>query len=205
MKTLNIGVFLLLMALGCKKNNIVNTKSQDLFPNKIGNSWHYLVKDTTVRGNLDSGSVQYNVDVLIVDTVKLPNGITAAVWQFHYPYGIGSNFVFQTGDTVQFMDRTNSFMIRQYILPFSIGSSWKYTPGIASVSVIGQGSITVGNNSFADAWQIYGSAGFPDGIFTIDEWFADHVGFVRKYLNPDGELIYTKHILDWTLVSYELK
>ena len=63
-KTISKGVLLLLLSAGCHKNNTVNTGSQDLFPNKIGDNWHYMVKDTTLQGNLDSGSTQYNVDVL---------------------------------------------------------------------------------------------------------------------------------------------
>ena len=193
------------LAWGCNKSNPGNSGSPNLFPNKIGDSWHYLVKDTTLQGNLDSGVTQYNVDVLVIDTVKWTNGITAAIWQYKYPGWIDSNFVFQTGDTVRFMDRTNSYIVRQYIIPFVSGSPWPYVPGIGNVTVIGQQDITVGNNDFADAWQIYGNAGMPDASFTIDQWFKENIGFVRLYLNPSGELLITKHIQDWLLVSYELK
>jgi hypothetical protein len=205
LKTVHRGVLLLLLAAGCNKSNTGNTVSQDLFPNKIGDSWHYLVKDTTIQGNLESGSTHYGVDVLIIDTVKWPNGITATIWQYKYPGWIDSNFVYQTGDTVRFMDRTNTYMVRQYIFPFVSGSSWPYIPGIEDVTVLGQNSITVSNSVFDSAWQIYGSAGMPDAIFTIDQWFKDNTGFVRLYLNPSGELIITKHIQDWSLISYELK
>jgi hypothetical protein len=205
LKTICLGAVLLLMATGCNKSNTRNTSSLDVFPNTIGDSWHYLVKDTTIQGNQDSGSTQYNVDVLIVDTVKWSSGITATIWQFKYPGWVDSNFVYQTGDTLRFMDRTNSYMVRQYIMPFVSGSSWPYIPGISDVTVIGQDAITVGNNTFTSTWQIYGYAGLPDAVFTIDQWFKDNIGFVRLYLNPSGELIITKHIQDWSLVSYNLK
>jgi hypothetical protein len=205
LKTVYMGVVLLSLAAGCNKSNPQNIGSLDVFPNTIGDSWHYLVMDTTIQGNLDSGSTQYNVDVLIVDTVKWPNGITATIWQYKYRGWTESNFVFQTGDTFRFMDRTNSYIVRQYIMPFVTGSSWPYIPGISNVTVIGQSDISVGNNIFTNAWQIYGNAGMPDAIFTIDQWFKDNIGFVRLYLNPSGEVIITKHIQDWSLVSYELK
>ncbi len=205
LKTIIKGVLLLLLAAGCHKNNTVNTGSQDLFPNKIGDNWHYSVKDTTIQGSQDSGSTLYNVDVLIVDTVKWPNGITATIWQYNYPGWIDSNYVFQTGDTLRFMDRTNTYIVRQYIIPFVSGSSWPYIPGISNVTVLGQADITVGNNVFTGTWQIYGNAGMPDASFTIDQWFKDNIGFVRLYLNPSGELIITKHTQDWSLISYELK
>ena len=199
------GVVLLFLAVGCSKSNTKNNGSRDVFPNTIGDSWHYLVRDTTIQGNLDSGSTQYNVDVLVVDTVKWPNGITATIWQYKYPEWIDSNFVFQIGDTFRFMDRTNSYIVRQYIIPFVTGSSWPYIAGIGNVTVIGQSDINVGNNVFTSSWQIYGDAGMPDASFTIDQWFKDNVGFVKLYLNPSGELIITKHIQDWSLLTFELK
>lgn len=208
MKTIYIGWVLLLLVADCSKSNNGNngnTGSLQVFPNTIGDTWHYTVKDTTIQGSLDSGSIQYNVDVLIVDTVKWSNGITAAIWQYKYPGWTDSNYVFQTGDTFRFMDRTNSYIVRQYIVPFVTGSSWPYIPGISNVTVTGQSDITVGNNVFAGAWQIYGDAGMPDASFTIDQWFKDNIGFVRLYLNPSGELLITKHIQDWLLISYELK
>ncbi len=206
---LGIGALLILLATGCKKSNNGNTNAQEQFPNTIGDTWHYIVKDTTIQGNLVSGSTQYNVDVLIVDTVKWPNGITATILQLNFPDHVDSNFVYQSGDTIKFFD-INTFLIGQYIFPFTSGSSWQYLPTITpfpeSVIVTGPGDITFGNNDFSGAWRIYGFTGPPDGMFTIDQWFKDHVGFVKKYLNTGGEYtLYTRHNLDWYLESYELK
>lgn len=205
LKTICLGLFLGLLTAGCSKSNTINTGSTDSFPNTIGDSWFYQVKDTTVQGNVISNTTQYNVDVQIVGSVKWPSGITAAIWQYQYPGSTDSNYVYQIGDTVRFMDRTNTSIVRQYILPFATGSSWPYVPGIANVTVIGQHKVTAGNNVFDSAWQISGSAGMPDAMFSIDQSFKDHVGFVRLYLNPSGELILTRHYLDWSLVSYALK
>ncbi len=205
MRSRHVWLLLLTLAAACKKSDVGNTDSEDVFPNKVGDRWQYLVKDTTVLRGLDSGSVQYYVDVVIVDTVKLSNGITATVWQFNYPAGPDTNFVFQTGDTVRFMDKTNSYIVRQYLVPFNVGASWFYTFGFQEVKVTSQADLVVGGNNFQNAYQIYGDAGLPDAEFSVNEWFANHTGFVKRYFNPSGELLYTKHILDWSLVSYELK
>ena len=45
LKTICKGILLLILVAGCHKSNTVNTGSQDLFPNKIGDNWHYIVKD----------------------------------------------------------------------------------------------------------------------------------------------------------------
>ncbi len=205
MKTIHLGALIFLLALSCNKNNSGNTGSSNSFPTAIGDSWHYLVKDTTVQGNVITGTSQYNVEVEIVGSVKWSNGTTAAIWQYQYPGSTDSNYVYQTGDTIRFTDRTNTSIVRQYILPFSSGSSWPYVPGLGKVTVTGPQAKTVGNNSYDSAWRIYGSAGMPDAIFTIDEWYKDNIGFVNLYINPSGELINIKHFQEWSLISYEIR
>jgi hypothetical protein len=208
----DIGMLLMLLAIGCKKSNNGNSNAQDQFPNKVGDEWHYLVKDTTFHPglNTDTSSVQYNVDVLIVGTVKLANGITATIWQFNYPDHVDTNYVYQSEDTIKFFDHNITYLLGQYIFPFTSGSSWPYLPTITpfpeSVSVTGPGVINVGNNEFSGAWRIYGFTGPPDGMFTIDQWFKDYVGFVKKYLDTSGEYtLGNRHNLDWYLESYEIK
>jgi hypothetical protein len=205
LKNATTAALLLLLAMSCKKSNNGNTASPDSFPNTVGDSWRYQVRDTTLSGSGVYANTPYTVDVQIVGTVKWPNGITAMIWQYKGPGWIDSNYVYQTGDTIRFMDITNTIIVRQYISPFVTGSSWPFIPGISNVTVLGQENITVGNNSFAGAWEIYGNAGMPDASFTIHQWFKNNVGFLRLYLNPSGELILTRHIQDWTLVSYQLK
>jgi hypothetical protein len=71
--------------------------------------------------------------------------------------------------------------------------------------VTGPSDIVVNNNTFSGAWRINGYAGNPDMAFYIDYWFENHVGFVKKYFNDYGYFVFIHHILDWSLVSYQLK
>lgn len=201
-----ISLLLMMTAGACKKNNASNVASAgDLFPDKVGDYWHYHVIDTT-ESFTDSTVAQYDADVNIVGTTQLPGGITATIWQFRSPGSTDSNLVFQSGDTVIFRDRLDDYSPqRQYIVPFAIGSSWQYIPGYSDVSVVDTESIDAGGNHFEGAWQIRGSSGRPDGIERIDEWLVNRVGIVRRYINPYGELLPVKHIVDWTLISYQLK
>lgn len=180
--------------------------SKDLIPNAIGSTWHYLVKDTLIDIS-DSTATQYQVDVAIVDSTVLPGGIKATVWQFRYPSRTDTNFAYLAGDTLKFLPKNdaNYFCPGQYIIPFAIGSSWPYiTLTFSKVSVVGQTDITVNSLDFKNAWEIKGVSGMPDGLFSVDEWFENNVGFVRMYRNTWGELIAIRHNLDWTLMSYEL-
>lgn len=208
MKPLLICLLLILAAGACNKHNTGGgniASTGDLFPNKPGDHWHYQVIDTT-QTLTGSTVAHYDADIYIVGTISLPGGITASIWQFRTPGNIDTNFVFQTGDTVVFRDKEDdAYPQRQYIIPFTIGSSWQYIPGLSDVSVVDTETIVTGGNLFHGAWQIRGFSGMPDGIEWIDEWSVDHVGIVRRYFNPSGWAIATKHILDWTLVSYQLK
>ncbi len=205
MRSRNIWLILLILSAACEKNSVSNMTSGEVFPNKVGDRWQYLVKDTTIKGGVASGSVQYNMDVVIVDTVKWSNGIVATIWQFNSPAGSDTNFVFQTGDTVRYMDKTNSYVVRQYLVPFNLGASWFYTSGIYEVTVTGQADLTVGGFNFKNVYEVYGNAGMPDATIGINEWFADHIGLVKRAFNSNGELLFTRHNQEWSLVSYELK
>jgi hypothetical protein len=202
-------ILFLLLATGCSKNsnsNNTNTSATDIFPNKVGDNWLYLVNDTTVN-NQDSSAAQYNMTISIVDSVQLPGGIKATVWAYNSTAGTDTNYVFQTGDTVRFLDKTQSYTVRQYIIPLtlSLHDSWQYAPGIRNVSVVTESNIIVGQNQFDNAFNIAGEAGYPDGIFGINEWIENNVGVVKRYLNPYGELLLVRHVIAWSLISYHLQ
>ena len=82
---------ILMFAFGCRKsnnnNNNGNQNATDIFPNKVGDTWLYLVNDTTVNRSTphDSTAVQYNLTVSVIDSIQLPGGIKANVWVYTYP------------------------------------------------------------------------------------------------------------------------
>src|SRR5450432_2712813 len=119
MNKIFFGCIVLLLMIGCNKgnndNNSSNRNASDIFPDKVGDSWVYLVNDTMVYrtgGQSDSIS-QYHVNVSVIDTVQLPEsidgiqlpgGTTANIWVYTYPDHTDTNYVFQTADTVVFVD-----------------------------------------------------------------------------------------------------
>ncbi len=205
MKIPFIAFTLLLLAAGCKKNTNT-TASGSSFPNDIGDTWHYLVYDTTTVNNAVSDTTAYNVDVTIVADTTLPGGIMATVWQYQYPDYIDTSFVVQKGDTIEFLNNINLQLKKQYIFPFKVNSSWPYAIcDLDKVTVTEKTSIQVLQKTFENAFHLTGNAGCPDAVFSIDEWFADNIGIVKSYYNPIGELILTKHITNWLLMSYSLR
>ena len=206
MKTLFISLVLLLLTAGCRKNT--NTAIPDSsFPNDVGDTWHYLVYDTTTVSNAVTGTTQYSLDVSIVADTTLPGGIIATVWQYQYPDHIDTSFVVQKGDTIQFLyDEINLPLMKQYIVPFKVNSSWPYALcDLDKVTVTEKTSKQVLQRTFQNAFHLTGNAGCPDAVFSIDEWIAGNIGIVKSYYNPFGELLLTKHITNWLLVSYSLR
>lgn len=212
MKTILLCCTLLLFAFGCKKNNnsdngnTINTYATDIFPNKVGDTWLYLVNDTTVNlFSHDSSAIQYSMSISITDSVQLPEGIKANVWVYNFSGNTDTNYVFQKGDTIRFMDKTNTYIARQYIIPLKLHNSWEYVQGIYDVTVDSQANIIIGQNHFDDAFNLDGYQGLPDAIFYIDEWVVNNVGVVKRYFNPSGELINIRHVIGWSLLSFHLK
>jgi hypothetical protein len=214
--------FILLFAAGCSKNNNnnnnANENATDIFPNKIGDTWVYLVNDTAVHINtMQSKTVtQYNMTVSIVDSVllpasihdiQLPPGEEAHVWVFNYSGVTDTNYVYQTGDTVIFFDvnQTSKAFARQYIIPFRLHNSWLYTvEGLGEVTVDSQVDVTIGQNHFYNTFYIDGSAGMPDEEFNVSEWMANNVGIVQRYVQTGGTNV-VDHFTKWSLISYHLK
>lgn len=199
-----------LVATGCNKetNTSITTRlASDVFPNQVGDQWIYSVNDTTLVRSAGTRVISnYNMTVTVTNTITLANGINANVWVSTYPGGSDTSYVFQSGDTVRFMSPQNLFLYtRQYPIPFMLNQSWRYTLFAAGeVTVVGQGTIAVGQNEFENAWHIQGSGGMPDAIFMVDEWVENNVGVVKRYINQDGELVNIVHHISWSLINYSL-
>lgn len=215
MKSILFCCTILFFAVGCRKGNNYdyssNQNATDIFPNKVGDTWLYLVNDTTVNRNtpLDSPASQYNLRVSVIDSIQLPGGIRANVWVYTYPGRTDTNYVFQKGDTIRFIDINQtvySNYAKQYIIPLSLYNSWPYTePSYHNITVDLQSSIIVGQNHFDNAFHLHGDAGMPDAGFVIDEWIENNVGVVKRHFNPSGMLIEPRHVMAWSLVSYHLE
>lgn len=198
---------------GCKKvnSNNNNQTATDVFPNKVGDTWLYLVNDTTVNRSApnDSPAAQYNLRVSVIDSIQLQGGIRANVWVYIYPDRTDTNYVFQKGDTIRFIDIDQtiySVYAKQYIIPLSLNSSWQYsTPSFSDVTVGLQSNIIVGQNHFDNTFHLSGNAGMPDAGFVIDEWIENNVGLVKRHFNPSNMLIDPRHVTAWSLISYHLE
>jgi hypothetical protein len=209
MKTLVFCTMILLFVIACRKNAVssANQNGSDTFPDKIGDSWTYLVNDTTYTLQTPLVITQYTMTVSVIDSITLPGGIKAHVWVYNYQNVSDTNFVFHNGDTVFFASnkRYDMEIVRKYVIPIRLNNSWQYSVGsVHNVRVDSQANIVVVSQEYENAFHLYGYPGRPDEIITIDEWYANNVGIVKRYVDASGTLNPNKYLTLWTLVSYHL-
>jgi hypothetical protein len=217
MKNIIFCFFIIVILVGCQKANSsddTSVQSQpDIFPDKVGDTWTYLVNDTTYTFSSSATISQYNLTISIVDSVLLPGALKANRWVYSYPGGTDTNYVYQHGDTISFAAYTSSslLIVRQYIIPLRLYSSWQYvesnfTGPLHYVTVDSVSTIFIGGDRFENAYAIHGVPGVPDNFFYVEEWIADHVGVVKRYINNRGYTIGPdQHKTSWSLVNYHLE
>lgn len=222
MKKIHRAIIISCLIAGCQKSSSDSsismvlppendsTSSQVIFPNRVGDEWHYLVNDTTIQiTGLDSPtatSSQYNVDVVVVGRIRLPNNAIATIWQYHYPGSLDSNYVYQSGDSIRFLDRRKNSTPKVYITPFEVGSNWLSLSGeLDFKKVTSRGTVTIEDSTYINVWEIIGGTTLPDSGYLLDEHFEDHIGFVKSYFNNSGAFLDMFHHTEWSLVSYKLK
>ena len=210
MKNVVLFIIVLLLAVDCRKSRINQSdqNSTEIFPNKVGDTWVYLVNDTSFTFQTPLTIVQYNMTISVIDSVQLAGGIKANVWVYNSPAGNDTNYVFKHGDTISFASNRAYYgnIVRQYIIPLKLHDSWEYSSNsVRHVTVDSQLNIIVGQNHFDNTFHILGNPGRPDEIIGLDEWVKDNVGVVRRYVNASGTTNPLKHLTSWSLISYHLE
>jgi hypothetical protein len=197
---------ILLLVVACKKNH--DQPAPEIFPDKVGDNWLYLVNDTFTTYQSPPVITQYNMMVSVIDSILLPGGVRANIWVYNSPAGNDTNYVFKHNDTITFLARREFFDLfpRQYVIPLGVNNSWEYSWASAhNVTIASRSNINVGPYNFENAFHIIGYPGRPDEIITLDEWFEEHVGVVKRYINSFGTTNPLKHRTSWSLISYHVE
>lgn len=190
MKSKLIFPYILIMVvlgfLACQ-NNVVSDgpAAAQWFPNKVGDSWTYMVDDTTGK----------NLKISIIGTTHLPDGIPVTIWKWVWPedmnpkaFGTDTTYVVVTGDTVQISSpiypkryppkSIKDLPVRyKYIFPLETGSSWKNDAD--SSLVMSKDSLTVPAGTFDGVYRIH-THGFSFN-YQLDRvsWFKQGVGIIQ--------------------------
>lgn len=183
--------------------------SSDSFPNKVGNSWHYLVSDTAISLGVPQTTeiIQYNLDVSIKGITHLPTGEEVTIWQYKYPDHTDTSLVYQHEDSLKYMYKAGTNVNMFYIVPLKTNTEWSLFPGYGCGifgKVLDTTSLQVNSFHFNEVMpvSIYGNC--PDVGFNVLEWYVRGVGLVKRTNNNAGSFIINHHFTGWSLQSYHL-
>jgi hypothetical protein len=194
-------IFLIIITLivftGCRKNN-ENKIGSEYFPNSVGNFWRYRVVDSILNTSVI-------VEVNIVGNKILSGGQNCKTWTYRFPDHMDTNYVYQAGDTVKFIDSKSLSPVNRYVIPLVINNKWSERFPFSyrdSVEVLEQRAFVLNNQTFNNSFLLKETASGPNFFLNKDEWFSPNIGMLTKVekvfdVNP-SENTY------WELLNYQL-
>ncbi len=146
--------------------------------------------------------IQLHLDVNIVGNKTLPNGQVAKVWVFKFTSNVDTNYIYQTGDTVRFLNIYFE-IVNTYVIPLSLTSKWENSFLFDSIQVKEQRTFILNKKNFDNSFLL-NEHGYSFNYFlTRVEWFCPNIGMLTKARKE-----YSFGYLDnsyWELVEYQLK
>jgi len=182
-------------------------KSEEYFPQKVGNKWKYKVYDET-------GIIKDMLTIKVVGTKTLPNGELASVWVYDgtshiFPYSIIDTLYLVTiEDTlVYYFSLQNSQVpFLGYIVPLSVGTKWtSWSWWWTEVSVLEKIALSIDIGTFQEVCKVEHliPGSMPVSGFLSYNWIIPHLGLAKMGLyEPDQPPYYSEE--HWELFWYEL-
>jgi hypothetical protein len=197
MRYIFLALILSVVFICCKKNNtqIENINGSEYFPNSVGDYWKYKYVDSL------NNSTSF-VDVNIVGNKTLPNGQNAKVWIFNFTHHADTNYVYQIGDTIKFLN-VYFEIVNTYVTPLLLNNKWENSFLFDSIQVKQRGTFILNKKNFDNSFLLNESAyGFNYYLRRV-EWFCPNIGVLTKARKE-----YSLGYLDnsyWELVENKLK
>lgn len=195
-------IFLILILsvvfISCKKDNtqIENINGSEYFPNTVGDYWKYKYVDSLINNSTSF------VDVNIVGNKTLPNGQNAKVWVFNFKDHAYTNYVYQTGDTIKFLN-VYLEIVNTYVTPLLLNNKWENSFLFDSIQVKQQRSFILNKKNFDNSFLLNEHGYSFNYYLTRVEWFCPNIGMLTK-TRKEYNLGYVDDSY-WELVEYQLK
>ena len=196
-----------IVLFSCKKENtIINVKSTEYFPNKVGNYWEYDVYDSSqIREHTDIPR-RYLVKITIVGTKKLVDNIDAMIWKYEYPWGNETLYLRIENDSVKVYDAIRAAGITYipypndlFINPFYDGQKWKSNLLWVDSFFVKKDTLL----NYKNVYRIHRDYIGQQSYYHNDFWFSPQIGFLKKYRDEINQGIRTIEL--WQLKYYNLK
>jgi len=192
---------LCIVFLSCQKDMVADhsNASAEYFPNSVGNYWRYQYSDSV------SGSIQM-VDVNITGSIVLPGGQNANIWTYSFPDHADTNYVFQVGNTISFMNK-NFTVFNSYVIPLQLNNAWKTTPDYRfdSIQVTDNASYVLNGHHFDNSFLLSRNGYLPNEYWSGEEWVCPNIGMISKRERSFFSIANEARSAYWELVSYDLK
>ena len=121
MKYITYIIWLSLLILGFKDNNINFADNQEFFPTSVGTRWIYHIYDSL-------SETSDKVEVEIIESKDFSDG-KVSFWK--YSFASGSQYVIYVVSSPEkvefFKDESLSELIKTLILPLRLGKKWNST------------------------------------------------------------------------------
>jgi len=195
-----------LCSASCKEGATETTIEPFDFPLSIGSTWTYATYDSvwTNPGSSFLSLVRDTVEVKIVGTTSLSNGIPATLWRYKYTNRAETLAVARTSDTVVFYSYTHDPM---FIFPLKVGSAWgrQY---VDTFTVTSQTLISLPSSLGAiiayTAFTVDQQSLLPNDFSFFRYWLVPKVGIVRQVRQTFVTVASTKSKTSWELLSYSV-
>ena len=223
MKTRMIYLFLINLAIAsfasCQNNGLSDLRQIQGFPNKVGDSWSYLVTDTAYAYGKHQGTNQTTdtLSVSVIGSTHLPDGTQAAIWRTAWPpelafssppWNVDTTYVWISADTVNMSSGMEPVLhppksmkdipiTSKFIFPVQTGQTWNIGPD--SSRVVSVSSLQVPAGTFDNVYQILRNESSFNFYLTEHDWLKPGVGLVQRMVAFNGTF-YT-----WKLISYHVK
>jgi hypothetical protein len=187
--------FMSALLVSCAQKKNLDVQPAGSFPNTTGDTFTYAVIDSLNNTN-------FNLQVSVLGSQKLPNGKVANMWIFNYPNMIDTNYVVSNVDSAVFYDKDRIDIARVYHFPLAVGNKWRQSFLTDSVYVNSNGPINTPAGEFANAFLINEKGHSYNYIIKRDQWVVPNIGMVKQNLYELnlGAVTYQT----WTLTSYHL-
>jgi|GEM_PF-5548832 hypothetical protein len=185
----------------------------DGFPNRVGDTWTYLVRTSLLKDGSGYGGVPDTVSLTIIGD-GFYNGDSVKIWQFK-GRKLSEDF------ELWIADKTEKIIITEapaklnripgvsgrvwpsLMFPLKTGNSTGTAlNGVVTVKGISDIKVSAGN--FTGCYEIDRAGGGFNCYFGNKFWYKENVGFV-KFTVSVGDMCSDWANGDWELLSYQLK
>lgn len=178
MKKLQILIFVLIIIIGCRRENNETLPLKKSLPYELGNTWIYL---------------NYNSQTKLFDTLResivgntiLDDSVPVIKLLYKYSNIIDTNYLYVSKDTIKIYESIyHNTSLFGYVFPLKVGKVWtgfNNSMRWDSTIVIKELEIEVFPNVFYKGFELNKKGWIFEGGYDFVEWYVPGIGVVETF------------------------